>query len=110
MATPIHEATSMSWLTYCPPSKKARLVPSMSAARRATASVVVVRAARYSATSMIPAWTAGTSRADQGETPKVANDRACSQCNSGGLWKNGMPSRRGTSQSPDNHIQRPTSA
>ena len=46
----------------------------------------------------------------QGVTPNTAMLAACSQWVSGGLWKNGRPSRRGVSQSPDTSIQRLMSA
>ena len=48
--------------------------------------------------------------AAQGGGKSPAMMLACSQCISGGLWKNGRPSMRGTSQSPDNSIQRLISA
>ena len=46
MATPIQVATSMSWLMYWPPISTVRLVPSMTAARRAMGSVATMRADR----------------------------------------------------------------
>ena len=79
MATPIQVATSMSWLMYWPPISTVRLVPSMMAARRAICSLATVRADRYSAASIKPACSAGTSRSAQALTPNVARDMACSQ-------------------------------
>jgi len=37
IATPIQVATTMSWLRYCPPTKNAKLVPNIQAARHAVA-------------------------------------------------------------------------
>ena len=85
MATPIQVPTIMSWLMYWPPTRNARLVPSMITTRRARASVLRVRVARYSSTSISPTCSAGTKRSDRACTPKVASDAASSQCSSGGL-------------------------
>ena len=110
MAVAIQAATIVSWLTYCPPSRKAPLAPSISAARRAKAGEAKRRAATYKPASISAACSAGTSRADQGEGPNTPCTLASSQCSSGGLCKNGMPFRRGVTQSPLIIIQRPTSA
>ena len=80
IATPIQLATSMSWLMYWPPSRKLKLVPSIKTARRAICSVLMLRAARYSATSIKPTCSAGTRRSASSLTPKVANEIASSQC------------------------------
>ncbi len=102
----IQAATPMSWLTYWPPSSTATLVPSISAARRATASSSRRRTATYRpATINIASSTPGR-RAAQGVMPNTAMLAACSQCDSGGLWNRGRPSMRGLSQSPETSIQR----
>ena len=79
MATLIQAATSMSWFTYCPPSRNDRLVPSIQRARRAIVSVANCRMLRYIASSIRPACRAGTSRAAQACTPKAASESASSQ-------------------------------
>ena len=79
IATLIQLATSMSWLTYCPPMRNARLLPSIQTARCAKAGPPQRRATCHMTTSIKRACNAGTQRKAQAWTPSTAIEVASSQ-------------------------------
>ena len=83
--TPIQVATIMSWFTYWPPIKNAKLLPNIQAARLATATPAMCRAHAQRKPHIKKACSTTGRRAAQGLTPSTAMALASNQYSKGGL-------------------------